>query len=101
MAKQFEIPPWEQAALDHMKRHARDDGSLGHMLFDFGPETQAWWTYFRESGMHNKAALMRSMIRSKRSYMVPSRWPHEFDAGAHKPAREGFVHRSHPDRGRD
>lgn len=103
MAKQFELPEWEQAALEHMKRHASGDGPLGYAVVDNGAEGQAWWTYFRERGMNDKGYMMRSMVKSKRSYMVPSRWPHEFDASVAAPsaARESFVHRSHPDRGKD
>lgn len=88
----FELPPWDRAALDYMRGKANVEGTMGVMLID-GPEAVAWQDYFMANNLPLKANNLAYRVSTNATYMVPTRWPWEYDASWPKrpPAYQSVV----------
>ena len=73
-----EMHPWDQEALSYMKATAKDPNQLGFQL-KFDDAARAWYAYFREKGLTNKARFLRHQMRSGGTYVVPTQWPDQYD----------------------
>lgn len=94
MSRSFDLPPWDRAALDYMRGKANVEGTMGVMLVD-GPEAVAWADYFDGNDLPLKANNLRYRVSSGATYMVPTRWPWEYDTSWHRrqPMSDSVVRR--------